>query len=372
MRPKLFVDGRAFDKYFEGTRTYVENLYKIIDEIGDFEIFIGSESDVPEAVFEHSRNTKFVKYRKTQSKLQRALFEIPEIISKNKIQVSHFQYVTPLIKNSIQVVTIHDVLFKDFPEQFGFKYRLIKGITFYMSVLRSDIVTTVSQYSKDALLKHFHLKPERVQIIPNGVEPGYFEAYDKNAVKRCIFAKYGVDNFILCVSRIEPRKNQLGLLKAYLDLQLYDRNINLVFIGKKDINVPELERLMESLPDNVVKHIFFLSNINNDDLKAFYQAAMVFVYPSLAEGFGIPPLEAAALKTPTICSNRTAMEDFLFFGENHIDPNPESIKTALLNTIDGVPETKLEEIRKIIIKNYNWQSAATKLNQLMWNKVKHT
>jgi glycosyltransferase involved in cell wall biosynthesis len=369
MKPKLFVDGRAFDKHFEGTRTYIENLYKIISDIGDFEILIGSESDIPQVIFENSKNIKFIKYKKKQSKLQRAFLEIPEIISKNKIQASHFQYVTPPIKNSIQIVTIHDILFKDFPEQFDFNYRLIKGFTFYLSAMRANLVTTVSQYSKDALIRHFNLKPEDIHIIPNGVASSYFDAYDKIEAKANIMRKYGIDNFILNVSRIEPRKNQLDLLNAFIDLKLYNKNINLVFIGKKDIEVPELDKVMNTLPDHISKNIFFLNNINNDDLKTFYQSSRIFVYPSLAEGFGIPPLEAAAFSIPTICSNKTAMADFKFFGTNHIAPDINTIKEALLNNLENQDEHQLEKTKKNIFKNYNWLSASTKLNKLIWEQL---
>jgi len=371
MKSRLFVDGRAFDKHFEGTLTYIVNLYKIIDEIGDFEIFIGSESDTPQAVFENSKNIKYVTYEKSGSKLYRTFIEIPQIISKHKIHASHFQYVIPPIKNCIQVVTIHDILFKEFPEQFDFSYRLIKGLTFYFSAIRADIVSTVSQYSKDALIKHFKLKAENIHIIPNGVASDYFEPYDKNAARSYINDKFGVDNYILCVSRIEPRKNQLVLVKAYLDLKLHHKNINLVFIGKRDIEVPELDQIINTLPDGISKHIYFLNNITNADLKEFYRSALVFVYPSLAEGFGIPPLEAAASGISTICSNRTAMSDFSFFGANHISPDLESIKTVLLKTIDSPEENRLEEIKQSISETYSWATSAAKLNKLIWEKTKN-
>jgi glycosyltransferase involved in cell wall biosynthesis len=371
MKPSIFVDGRAFDKYFEGTRTYIENLYKIIDEIGDFDIYIGSESNVAESVFEHSKNIKFVKYVKSKSKLKRALVEIPEIIGKYKINASHFQYVVPPIKNSIQVVTIHDLLFKDFPEHFSFKYRLVKGLSFYLSAVRADIVTTVSAYSKDAIIKHFNLKPADVHIVANGVASTYFENYDKSVARATISNRFGISNYILYVSRIEPRKNQLELLNAYLDLKLYDNDMSLVLIGKEDIPVPELHQIINGLPAEVSKKIYLLSNIDNEDLKVFYIAAKMFVYPSKAEGFGIPPLEAAALKVPTICSNKTAMSDFTFFEpNNHINPDIDHLKQAISYQL-GNPDSdnRLEGIKHIIADRYSWVNSATKLNELIWNKV---
>lgn len=369
MKKQIFVDGRAFDKYFEGTRTYVENLYKVIDKIGDFKIFVASETNNAQDVFKNSANIEFLKY-KSSSKIQRILFDIPNLIAKYKIDASHFQYIVPPIKNNIQVVTIHDILFKDYPDEFSLKYRFTKGLTFYASARRADIVTTVSNHSKEAMIKHFNLDEKEVHIIPNGVAEHYFENYNKSQAQEKVFKHFGLQNFILYVSRIEPRKNQLLLLKAYLNQQLYNQNVALVFVGKKDLPVPELEQLITSLPQSITKHISFLSNINNDDLKSIYQAARIFAYPSKAEGFGIPPLESAALGIPTICSNTTAMSDFTFFGKTHITPDLSSIETALTQNITDPPsESQLLAIKNTVQNTYSWQSAAQKLNELIWNKL---
>jgi len=370
MKRKIFVDGRAFDKYFEGTRTYVENLYKIIDHIGDLEIYIGSETNNAEFVFAGSKNIRFIKYDQTSSKLKRILVEIPEIISKYKIDASHFQYVVSPLKKNLQIVTIHDILFKDYPAYFGLKYRLTKGFTFYLSAKKADIVTTVSEYSKKALTKHFKINEADIHVIPNGVASNYFDDYDNTLAIKSVTKKYGVGDFILYVSRIEPRKNQLDLIRAYIELKLYDKNIDLVLIGKKDIPVVELELLINNDSEKIRKHIFFLSNIDNDDLKLFYQAARIFVYPSKAEGFGIPPLEAAAFKTPTICSNTTAMEEFNFFGANHIHPDIANIKTALSNLINNpISYIELNRIQSVIRSKYSWEKSAIKLNNLILEKL---
>jgi len=307
MKPKIFVDGRSFDTEYQGTRTYIQNIYNIIDKIGDLEVYVASENpDFTATFFPGSVNTHFIKYE-SKSKMERVLKEIPTLISKHKLTAAHFQYViAPFLKDVVQVVTIHDILFKSFPAEFSYKYKLIKGCTFYLSAKKADILTTVSEYSKAALSQHYKIPAHKIHVIPNGVSPFYFESYNKEQSKIRISEKFNINNYILYVSRIEPRKNQLGLLKAYLELKLYERGKELVFVGVKSIEVPEIDHITNSLNSEIRSKIYFLENISDQDLRLLYQAADLFVYPSKAEGFGIPPLEAGALKVPTICSNTTA------------------------------------------------------------------
>ena len=88
----------------------------------------------------------------------------------------------------------------------------------------------------------------------------------------------------------------------------------LSLIGHKSIAVPELDDMIDKLPGNIKQFICIIHETSDEDLLAFYAAATLFIYPSKAEGFGIPPLEAAALKTPVICSNTSGMSDFSFLG----------------------------------------------------------
>ena len=103
--------------------------------------------------------------------------------------------------------------------------------------------------------------------------------------------------------------------------------------------------------------------MDDNDLLEFYRAAEVFVYPSRAEGFGIPPLEAAALGTPVICSNTSGMEQFSFFGEYHIDPfDLDGLKTKLVKILQTPPPSGILEERSALIRQqYSWDRAAEAL-----------
>lgn len=366
-KPRLFVDGRVFDTLYQGSRTYIRNLYTIIDQIGDFEIFLGSlDPDHARSFFPAACRIHFVKYHKV-TKIDRALRELPHLIDKHRIDAAHFQYIAPPFSNCIQIVTIHDLLFKDLPAEFGFSYKVIKGMAFYLSAKRADLLTTVSEYSRKSIVRRFGIPEEKVHVVPNGVAPFYFEPYDKKRSAAQVREKFNIGDYLLCVSRIEPRKNQVDLLHCWLDLQLYEQR-SLVFVGSSSLPVPLLQETLDALPPEIRNKVYFLENLSDPDLRLLYQAADLFVYPSKGEGFGIPPLEAAALGVPTICSNATAMREFTFFGGHHIPPDHESLKASLQRALSS-PHPDLPGITDIIRKKYSWEQAGLKMNELIWQKV---
>jgi glycosyltransferase involved in cell wall biosynthesis len=212
-------------------------------------------------------------------------------------------------------------------------------------------------------VKFLGIDPEAVHIIPNGVGPAFFEPYDKERSKELIAKKYGVRKLILYVSRIEPRKNHDSLLNAYLELELYRKGYSLVFLGHQTIRSPRLERILDGLPEDIRKFIRIIGKVDDAGLLDFYRAADAFVYPSKAEGFGIPPLEAAALKVPVICSNSSAMEGYSFFEEYHINPvDPGLLRSKLSAIIDDPPgEGWLSGLSTRIRREYSWELGAERL-----------
>ena len=365
LRPiRLLVDAHVFDDEFQGTRTFLKEIYTLLAHQEGIRLYLAAfDTENLKKVFPASDNIVFLRYN-SRSGWWRLLYEIPALIRRHKIDYAHFQYITPPIKNCKWIVTIHDVIFKDYPEEFTPAYRLIKRLLFKISALRSDVLTTVSTFSKESIKKFLHTGQRPVYVIPNGVNPVFFEAHDPQEAKRTIAAKYGFDTFILFVSRIEPRKNHISLLKTWLELQLYREGCHLVFIGHKSIPVPELDKLLNQLPPEIRQYIFISADIDDKDLLGFYRAATLFVYPSKAEGFGIPPLEAAALKIPVLCSNTSAMKDYTFFGPNHFDPNDyDQFRQKLKAVLENPPGPAfLSEVSDTIRREYSWERSAKNLS----------
>jgi len=354
-RIKLFIDGHWFDDPFQSPCSYLKGLYSQILNDPEFELYIAAANvnNLKEA-FRYNENFHYLKYN-NPSKYYRLSIEIPKIIKTHSIDISHYQFVSPLIKHKKEIVTVHDILFKDFKDQFPLNYRLTKDFLFRRSAKRADLIATVSSYSKESLLRNYNIPIEKLIITPNGISEEFLNSNDYES-QTDILAKYGIDKYILCVSRFEPRKNHLSLVKAYVELRLWEQNIKLVLIGRKDIPVLELENYINTLSSGVKENILQLDKIALPDLISFYRQAKLFVYPSIAEGFGIPPLEAAVLKTKVLCSNTTAMADFSFFEEDLFNPlDIEELKKKILLKINSNEKTRLELIAKKVKDMYDWK-----------------
>lgn len=357
---KILVDAHCFDyKTTEGINTYLKGLYgelvKIATDI-DF-YFVAQNTDKIRTIFGEAANIYYITLS-SKNKIYRLLFEFPVIIRKYGIDVAHYQYTSPLIKNCKNIVTLHDILFKDYPEMFPLSYRLIKGFLFKLSAKRADLLLTVSNYSAKQIAMHYNIPINRIGVTPNAVS-GDFYTIDKNEATNFV-KSYGFEKYILYVSRIEPRKNQIALLKAYNELQLWQDNYDLVFIGRRTLATPEFDIYYEQLPAKVKSHIHIYNQVSYSDLKLWYKAASLFVYPAVAEGFGIPPIEAGSAGVPCVCSDRTAMGDFKFFNGNLVDPmNLDDLKNQIVKNLKQQDKVLLSEIQKQIYSTYNWRSIAS-------------
>jgi glycosyltransferase involved in cell wall biosynthesis len=366
---KIFVDGHVFDGPYQGTTTFIKGLYSEIAKMHPkLEILMGAR-DIKklEKEFPPMPNLNFVSY--TNSNKLRLFWDIPIIIKKYKPDVAHFQYISPPITKSTKyIVTIHDLLFNDFPDEFSALYRISRNIFFKKSALSADIITTDSQYSKELINKYYGIKKDKIYVIPIGINQKYLEKVDKKKAKSYILEKYGIYNYILYVSRIEPRKNHHLLLKSYLDLELWKKGICLVFIGSVSIKNVNFINIFDGVPKLIKRHIYLIDQIGEDDIIKFYAGAELFVYPSKAEGFGIPPIEASALGVKTICSNSTAMADFDFLGSglfNCFDLN--ELKVKILLALEGklFSNKQIINISNYVKNNYCWEESAGRFIDLL-------
>jgi glycosyltransferase involved in cell wall biosynthesis len=359
----VLVDCHVFDIKPQGTTTYINGLYSELIKDNNINFyFVSYNTDNLKKIFGNQPNI-FYKQLKSASKIKRLLIEYPLLIKQNKIDFAHFQYIVPPIKLCKYIVTIHDVLFLDYPEYFPFFYRIINRILFQLSSWISNYNVTVSKYSQKQITKHFNLK--KVYITPNAVAKQYYENYDKNLTIKEVFNKHKLQNYFLFVSRREPRKNHLTLLKTYVKYKYYEK-YQLVFIGNLDIIDIAYVNYYSKLSKNIKDKIVVFEKISDQDLLLITRAASVAVYPSFAEGFGIPPLEAIACGIPTVCSNTTSMSDFNFINEYLFEPNSiTDLNEKLMKALDNkVEKNVIEEMKSI----YSWKKSANVIHKLIKNK----
>jgi glycosyltransferase involved in cell wall biosynthesis len=360
----ILVDCHVFDGKPQGTTTYLKGLYsELIKDSSINFYFVALDIENLKNIFGNQSNVFYIQL-KSKSKIKRLLIVYPLIVKKYKIDFAHFQYIVPPIKLCKYIVTIHDVLFLDYPEYFPLIYKIKNRVLFQISSWISDFNLTVSKYSEIQIRKHFKVK--NVYITPNAVSDIYFEPFDKSKTEKEVYEKFGFENFLLFVSRREPRKNHLTLLKTFVTYKYFE-NFQLVFIGNLDIFDATYEDYYSSLDNNIKEKIVIIEKINDQDLLLVTRAAKVSIYPSFAEGFGIPPLEAIACGTSTICSNATAMSDFSFIKEYLFEPNSiEDLNIKLQKALNSKLEKNVIEEMK---SKYSWKKSAEVIQKLIKNKV---
>lgn len=353
---RLLVDCHVFDGKFQGTRTYLEGLYKCMTKYKDITFFFASHDlENIKRVFGEGDNIKYV-YLRHKGSIGRLMYDFPKIIKENNIDYAHFQYISPFIKRCREIVTIHDLLFLDYPQYFSSGYKIKNKYFFGKSARRTDVLLTVSEYSRERISHWFNIPMDDIYITENAVLP----ISDKISIPE-IKRKYGLDKYILTVSRIEPRKNHLMLLQAFIEMRLYEQGYSLVMVGIPDLKYKSFKSYYNGLTENVKSHIKIMS-VSFPELVGLYQNASLFVFPSFAEGFGIPPLEAIEYGCPVLCSNATAMAEFNLPDEMTFNPSDKNEMKQKMSQLLLHP-VKLD--KEIIQRKFNWEHSAEVLYKVL-------
>ncbi len=250
-------------------------------------------------------------------------FQLPQALLKDKVRLFFSPYEkAPLWSPVKTIITIHDLLFLYFPGQeykskkiYNFIYRKIRKI----SARQADRIITVSEFSKSDIIATYKIDPSKIRVIPNGVSPAFHPHIDDQTVQ-AIRTKYRIkDEFFLYVGNFKPHKNVHMLIRAYA--QLADDIISqyqLVLCGKRDRYTDTLE---DEVSDRNLDHrVIFTDMVPDEELPVLYNGAQLFIFPSLYEGSGFPPLEAMACGTPVIASNRTSLPEVVADAGVLVDP----------------------------------------------------
>lgn len=199
------------------------------------------------------------------------------------------------------VVTIHDLIFLRYPKYYNALDRKIYFYKVRYACTAATKIIAISEQTKNDIVEFLNIKPEKIEVVHQSVSPVFFESdLDKN-----LKSKYNLpDDFILSVGTIETRKNQLTLLKALHEQQL---ETPVVFVGKPTSYKNELLLFIDK--KKLKNKILFLENIPENDLAGLYQLAIISVYLSRYEGFGLPIIEAMASGCPVMTGNVSCLPE---------------------------------------------------------------
>jgi len=219
------------------------------------------------------------------------------------------EHLLPKLTHARSVFTLHDTAYLLFPQYHLLQNRVYLTLMMPRFLARADRVIAVSEATRRDALQFYRLNPEKVVVIPEGVEPRFRPEPDP-ARLAAVRQKYALPKrFILCVGTIEPRKNLPILLDAYAALRPHYPRLGLVIAGGKGWLYQSFFERLQSLGLETQTRVTLTGYVPDDDLAALINCAEVFAFPSIFEGFGLPPLEAMACGVPVVCSNASSLPE---------------------------------------------------------------
>jgi glycosyltransferase involved in cell wall biosynthesis len=281
-------------------------------------------------------------------RIKRLLVVLPRLLRRDRIDVAVFQYTAPILGRTKRVVFIHDILPLTHPQYFPFFNRLRVFLFFSISIRQAAIVLVVSEYTRQAVLARYKLPTYSVQTVRNG------PSFDREVYKApCVPAK---PLYILTVGRIEARKNVPMLVEAFRKAEVPE--LRLVVVGAFDLGFEYV------FPED--SRIEIRAGVSDEDLITLYRGASLFVYPSAAEGFGLPLLDALLFGLPTISSDRTAMAEIGDGIAAMFDPTADGAADRLAMLIAGhfgghPVHAPSESQQRDLAERFSWDRAAVDL-----------
>lgn len=268
-----------------------------------------------------------------QNPLRRICFSLPALLKSLHPDVFHCQYIMPPRITAKTVVTIHDLAHERYPEFSpsleGIRMRKLVP----WSARRADHIITVSEYSANDLVSLYGVPRNKITVTYQAPSEK-FRPQDKEACRTQLRELYGIDSpFVLYVGRVQVRKNLNRVAEAFARVRQRHPGLKLVIVGKPDLAYEKLLAKVDEL--GLKEHVHFSGYIEADCLPLFYNAAEMFVFPSIFEGFGLPVMEAMASGVPTITSRGSCLEEVAGDGALLVDPlSVESIAAAMAQILE--------------------------------------
>lgn len=348
---RVFINGRFLTQRATGVHRFAFEMCKALHRIG-FEFTVVAPPKVLES---YDVTFPIVTYGHTSSHFWEQV-ELPCFLRKNGNPfLISFSGLGPIFYKR-HIATIHDIAFLVNPAWYKKKYYVFYKFMTAPLARNAYGIITVSNFSKHELIEQYHLPDDKIRVIYNAVSSD-FTANNKTSG--------GKDNtpYILAVSSMDPRKNFPRLISAFVKMN--DNSRKLYIIGGVSPSFNNIE-----MPDYSKEHIKFLGYVSNEKLVEYYRNADLFVYPSLYEGFGIPPIEALSQNCPVLVSDIDVFHEVcdnaaFYCNPYSVDSICESMKYILSH-----PSEVSDKIKKAgdILERYGWDKSAK--NLVEWFNLK--
>lgn len=316
---RICVDARMI--LSSGIGTLIQNF--LINFKSEFDlILIGEESKISPFISYKWRVTLIETHIKIYS-LQEQIFFVRNIPECDLFWSPHYNVPLLPIKAKRRVVNINDVFHLAFSSEMTLSQRLYSNIVIRGASKMSDLIITISNFSKSEIEKYVPQSKSKMEVIYCGVDTRLFsQAKDEHLLNQ-VKQKYELPSkYILCVGNIKPHKNLKRLIEALSLIGEKLEDYNLVIVGKKEGFITGDPLLFKLIDDNkfLRDRVKFTGYVPNSDLPYIYSMASLFIFPSYYEGFGLPPLEAMACGCPTLVSNVASMPEICGDAAQYFNP----------------------------------------------------
>ena len=357
MPMRIAVDAHAIGRHLTGNEVYIRSLLEEFGELDSESLFIAYISE-PNANVQLPGQS--LQRHVSANPYLRLGVDIPRAVAADRPDLLHVQYTAPLFCGVPVVSTVHDVSFIETPEFFTFSRRQQLRLTVRRTVAQAARVITVSEFSRDAILRAYPVAPEKICVIPNAANP-VFRMIPRERAVQSVRDRFGIEApFVFSVGDLQPRKNHIGLIRAFENLIASHPNLphHLVITGQDTWYSSHVHHAAAT--SVAAARIHFTGFVSDTELVNLYNASECFVFPSFYEGFGLPILEAMACGRPVACSGVSAMPEVAKGAGLLFDPgNPASITRAMADVLtDRDLSERMQERGQRRAKDFSWRKSA--------------
>lgn len=339
---KIIINGRFLIHRITGVERFAREIVRELDEIvkpGEYEIACPPET----AEIIELKNIRVVKIGRLHNQLWEHI-SFPLYVKKRKATSLNLCNVGPLLDPGI--VCIHDMKVRAKPEYFSKNFILWYRILFFNATRRAKKLLTVSDFSKNEIIKYYNVESDKISVVPNGWQHLERIPCDENVLRKENLQK-GTYFFSMC--SLEPNKNFRWIAETA------KKNVNETFVVAGSINN---KIFSDGLGFECPSNMRLIGYVSDEEAKALMQNCKAFLFPSFYEGFGIPPLEAMSTGCPVVVSDIPVMHEIFCDEVYFINPNDTDVDMSTLVNTEKVFSSSA-------LKNCSWTKSAEMLKRIM-------
>ena len=362
---RIGIDARFYGSLGKGLGRYTQKLIENIEKI-----------DNTNEYFVFLRKENFEEYQPKNSNFHKILADyrwytfseqinMPKILNKCNLDLVHFPHFNvPILYKKPFIITIHDLILLHFPTikstTLNHFWYWIKFLAYKLvikhAVLKAKKIITVSEFTKNDILKHYKVTKNKIAVTYEASD----EIKSNNIIENDneILKKYGIiKSYILYVGNAYQHKNLEALVLGYGEIG--DKNLQLVLVGKEDYFYRKIKKLV--IEKNIA-NVIFTDFVPDDELDVIYKNSLFYIFPSLYEGFGLPPIEAMKRSVPVASSEHPCMREILGDNAYFFDARKkENISKAIMEFSNNKElREKLSQKGSEWVKKYSWENMAKK------------